>query len=441
MSNKHPRRTLQLLALLELALLAGAVVTGLILAFRNAGLLLLYAVFLVLLAVGGWVMFSGTGGRRRLGIFLAVGGILGLMASTLALARESVWLILLLAGLTIAYTALASVIASRYWAGQRAGVAGPNRFHRPWLVVNPKSGDGRAIKADIPDKARAMGIQVHVTEAGDDIVALSEQAVADGADVLGVSGGDGTLAAVATVAMKHNLPLVVLAGGTKCHFAKDIGLSPDEIALGLDGFTGVDRRVDVAEINGRTFLNNASFGVYAMSVIREDYRGNKAGVTRQVARDLVTSDQPYFPLHYIDDDGTRRDHAAVIQVGVNPVETFNLAEVGSRKRMDKGVLHVIVVPELDNQMAAQLGARLVPFGGQGGLREWTTTSFEVSDPTGKVPAGVDGETIEFDSPVQIRIKPQALRLSVPAAGRTARRIKPFSRDAVRALGNILAGRA
>jgi diacylglycerol kinase family enzyme len=288
-----------------------------------------------------------------------------------------------------------------------------------------------------------MGVEVYVTEAGDDIVALAEQAVANGADVLGVSGGDGTLAAVATVAMKHGLPLVVLPGGTKCHFARDIGLDPENMPQSLDGFSGVERLVDVGEINGRTFLNNTSLGLYAAIVSRDDYRHNKAGVTGEVTRELVTSPRPYYDLEFVDKDGKHRTHAAVIQVGVNRVEVMSWSELGARKRMDEGVLHVIVLPELTDQSAGQLVGAMMPFRRSSiGYLEWTATSFTVSNPNGNLMAGIDGETVALDSPkVTINIKKQALRLYVPAAGPTSRHIKPFSRDAFRALGNILAGKA
>jgi diacylglycerol kinase family enzyme len=441
MSTRHSNLSLRILAGLELALLAAVILTGIKLVFTNLGFFVLYVVFAAILVLGGWLAFSGTGRRRSWGMFIAIGGVLGLLILILALARNAAWQIVMMVILCVAYAVLASLLAARYWR-QQALAAGPGRdFENPWLVINPKSGDGRAMKAGIPAKAKDMGIKVHVTEAGEDIIALAEEAVRNSADVLGVSGGDGTLAAVATVAMRHNLPLVVLPGGTRCHFARDIGLDPENMPDSLRGFTGIERRVDVGVINGRTFLNNASFGIYAAIVSRPDYRNNKAGVSREVTRALVTSDAPHFPLHYRDADGNEQDHAAVIQVGVNRVATLSLTELGQRQRMDEGILHVIVIPAMNDQVAGQLAGALVPFRQAGGYQEWTATSFTITDPSDQVLAGIDGENVELDSPVEIKVKPAALRLVVPAGARQSRPVKPFSKAGAKALVDVLAGRA
>src|SRR5690606_33418510 len=104
---------------------------------------------------------------------------------------------------------------------------------------------------------------------------LARQAIQDGADVLGISGGDGSIGAVAKVAMEYDVPLVVLPGGTRCHFARDLGLDPRYLVDGLDGFKGVERRIDVGDINGRVFLNNISLGAYADIVDHKEYREQK----------------------------------------------------------------------------------------------------------------------------------------------------------------------
>jgi hypothetical protein len=90
-------------------------------------------------------------------MFIAIGGVLGLLILILALARNAAWQIVMMVILCVAYAVLASLLAARYWR-QQALAAGPGRdFENPWLVINPKSGDGRAMKAGIPAKAKDMG--------------------------------------------------------------------------------------------------------------------------------------------------------------------------------------------------------------------------------------------------------------------------------------------
>ena len=131
------------------------------------------------------------------------------------------------------------------------------------LFVNPRSGDGKAARARLAERARERGIDVVVLRPGDNLPALVDQAVADGADVLGVAGGDGSLAVAAAAALAHGLPFVCVPAGTRNHFALDVGVDRADLVGALDALTqGVESRIDVAEVNGRIFLNNVSLGIY-----------------------------------------------------------------------------------------------------------------------------------------------------------------------------------
>jgi len=134
---------------------------------------------------------------------------------------------------------------------------------RPVLFVNPRSGDGKAARAGVAEQARAKGIEAVVLEAGQDLAALAGEASAVGADALGMAGGDGSLAVVATAAAAHGIPFVCIPAGTRNHFALDVGVDRHDVIGALDAFTdGVERQIDIAEVNGRTFLNNVSLGIY-----------------------------------------------------------------------------------------------------------------------------------------------------------------------------------
>ena len=88
----------------------------------------------------------------------------------------------------------------------------------------------------------------------------------EGIEALGVAGGDGTLAAVAEIALERDLPFVCIPFGTKNHFARDLGFERSDPIGALAAFRGDERRIDVGRANGRLFLNNVSIGLYARLV-------------------------------------------------------------------------------------------------------------------------------------------------------------------------------
>ena len=140
---------------------------------------------------------------------------------------------------------------------------------RPVLFVNPTSGGGKAARAGLAERARERGVEAVVLDPGQDLAALARDAAAGGADVLGVAGGDGSLAVVAAVAAAHGIAFACVPAGTRNHFALDVGVDRHDLTGALDAFTdGVERQIDVAEVNGRMFLNNVSLGIYGQAVRR-----------------------------------------------------------------------------------------------------------------------------------------------------------------------------
>ncbi len=104
------------------------------------------------------------------------------------------------------------------------------------LIINPWSGGGAAERWSIADECRQRGIDVVVITANDDLGELAEQAVSGGADCLGVAGGDGSLAPVAQVAARSQIPFVCVPAGTRNHFAHDLGLDRARPLDALDAF-------------------------------------------------------------------------------------------------------------------------------------------------------------------------------------------------------------
>src|ERR1700758_4370011 len=125
--------------------------------------------------------------------------------------------------------------------------------------MNPKSGGGKVGKFDLKRKAEALGAEVFIVDGATmvDLAEVAHQAVANGADLLGVAGGDGTQALIAGVAAEHGLPFVVISAGTRNHFALDLGLNRDDPTAclgslasrrgGVAGRPGADQRADVRQ--------------------------------------------------------------------------------------------------------------------------------------------------------------------------------------------------
>src|SRR5919199_3270110 len=136
-----------------------------------------------------------------------------------------------------------------------AGTQYPPRGVGGFLVVNPRSGGGRPDAEELAEEAERRGVRAHVLGAGEEAGRVVREA---DATALGVAGGDGSLAAVAEVALERDLPFVCIPFGTRNHFARDIGLDRDDPFNALDSFDGDERRIDVARANDRLFLNNVS---------------------------------------------------------------------------------------------------------------------------------------------------------------------------------------
>jgi Diacylglycerol kinase catalytic domain len=174
---------------------------------------------------------------------------------------------------------------------QEYDVAPPRR---PFLIMNPRSGGGKVTRFGLKDKAEALGATVALLEGPQvvDVGELARRAVADGADLLGVAGGDGTQALVAGIAAEHDIPLLVISAGTRNYFALDLGLDREDPARCLDALRdGVELRVDLGFSDGRPFVNNASFGAYAAVVQSPAYREDKTGTTLDLLPELLAGQQ------------------------------------------------------------------------------------------------------------------------------------------------------
>ncbi|MFE4371209.1 diacylglycerol/lipid kinase family protein [Streptomyces sp. NPDC056835] len=404
----------------RLALAAGAAALLVLLVFAGLRSVALVGVGLAGLAVTAaavWWVLAHTGVARALAlvlatgapvavlVFYAVAGVLWVVLVSLAL-----WVLAVSAG----RTALADPGPPRT---PERRVAPPKR---PFLIMNPRSGGGKVERFHLVDRARALGAEVVVLDPAhpQDVAELARRAVDDGADLLGVAGGDGTQALVAGVASEFDIPFVVICAGTRNHFAMDLGLDREDPSACLQALTdGVEIRVDLGFIGmevpsaagrERVFVNNASFGAYATVVQSPAYRDDKARTTLQLLPDLLTHHSG--PRLKVRADSVAIDGPQAVLVSNNPYRMGDPAGLGYRDRLDSGVLGVLGI-KVDNavQAASMLRGRRGP-----GLT-WATARQVVIDADAPfVPAGVDGEALTVPIPVRCRIEPGALRVRLPS---------------------------
>jgi diacylglycerol kinase family enzyme len=270
---------------------------------------------------------------------------------------------------------------------------------RSVLFVNPRSGGGRATLAAVAERARERGIDVIVLDTHQSLGGLVRGAVAEGADALGVAGGDGSLAVVAAAAREHGLAFVCVPAGTRNHFALDLGVDRHDLVGALDAFTdGVERSIDVGEVNGRVFLNNVSLGIYGDAVRQPAYRDAKVRTLVETAADVLGTSGAVPELHLVDDLGNEHRRPAFVLVSNNPYALDRPIAPGTRPRLDTGELGIVV---LDAP-----GASPDPPG-----RAWRATQLEV-DAAAPVRAGIDGEAVELQAPLEFVIRPGALRVRI-----------------------------
>ncbi|MFH9008502.1 diacylglycerol/lipid kinase family protein [Streptomyces afghaniensis] len=281
---------------------------------------------------------------------------------------------------------------------------------RPFLLLNPRSGGGKVEKFGLKEKAEALGAQVVLLD-GDqhqDVTALARAAVADGADLLGVAGGDGTQALVAAVAAEHGLPFLVISAGTRNHFAMDLGLDRDDPSTCLDALTdGVELRVDLGFADGRPFVNNASFGVYGAVVQSPGYREDKVGAALDRLPELLTRQSG--PRLTAGADGTTIADPQAVLVSNNPYRMDDPFGFGRRERLDSGKLGVLAV-RVDSAVEA---AELLLAPRPEGLTVLTAQHVVVEADASHLEVGLDGEALTLPTPVHCRIARRALRVRVP----------------------------
>jgi diacylglycerol kinase family enzyme len=355
---------------------------------------------LACVAIAG--LAAGYGALRRGAVRLACGAAAAIalvFAAVLLLGGGLLTGVLVVGGLVVSLAA-ASVAFSVHVVLPR--VPPPER---PVLFFNPRSGGGKAARFSLPQEARARGIEPIELRPGDDLEALVREAVAEGADAVAMAGGDGSQAVVAEVAAEFDLPYACVPAGTRNHFALDLGVDRDDVVGALDALVdGGERKVDLAEVNGRVFVNNVSLGLYAEAVQRSGYRDAKLRTLLDTVPDVLGPDGRGLDLAWTGPGGHEHHSGTAILVSNNRYRLGRAVGSGTRPRIDDGRLGITVV-------AGPAGRGRHARTPQRPWREWSAARFEV-DADHTVPAGVDGEALRLEPPLRFQIRPGALRARI-----------------------------
>ncbi len=415
--GQRPTAGQRLAAIAAIVLFVIVVVDTVITITTNPLRVLLQFVLLGIAAFALWHVVSREGLHRLVALVIAVVALVGTVlagrldedASLWSLVVRAVLLVLAVGCVRFAISTTVKQLKQQSTPGTEVPPAS-----RGVLIMNLKSGGGKAERFHLEDECHARGIEPVVLGPDDDLLQLAHDAADRGADVLGMAGGDGSQALVASVAAERGLPMVVIPAGTRNHLALDLGLDREDVVGALDAFGAArEQRMDLADVNGHVFVNNVSLGLYATIVRSPEYRDAKMETTMSTLPTVLAPGTAPFDLRFTGPDGEPRTGAHVIQVSNNPYGS-TVVGMGSRPRLDTHRLGILMLEIRDDAaVASLLGAVATGHPERfDGLRSWSAPRFEVSSGS-PIAVGLDGETMQMDPPLVFSIRPDPLRVRLP----------------------------
>jgi diacylglycerol kinase family enzyme len=293
------------------------------------------------------------------------------------------------------------------------------------VIVNRQGGTLKASKHDAEAPLReafaAAGLkaEIRLTEPDDLSDAFAEAAKAPGLDAVVAGGGDGTLSCAAGHLAGTGRPLGILPLGTLNHLARDAGIPSELEEAAAIIAAGHVREIDLAEVNGRIFVNNSSVGLYPDMVRLREAEQERSGRSKRLAM-LSASVETlrHFRRHrlWISAEGLEAPiHTPLLFVGNNRYEV-NLFALGQRAALDEGELCLYAIRAQSRAGLLWAGIRGI-FGRLDQQRDFVTAyvgEAEVSSDRPSLTISTDGETVRMETPLRFRIRPKALKLIVPA---------------------------
>ena len=250
------------------------------------------------------------------------------------------------------------------------------------------------------------------------VQAWAKSAAEEGADLVVIGGGDGTVSAAAGAIAGTATKLAVLPLGTLNHFARDLGipLKADDAAKVIAA--GRTRPVDVAEMNGRIFVNNSAIGVYPLMVVSRDLQRRRLGRSKRFAM-LVASIRTLARFNHQRLTLTVNEQEAQVDtpllfVGNNDYR-IDIAAPGQRESLSDGRLSVLVMRKKTRRgfLAATVRALLGRTRSDDMVQLKDVSRVQVASQRGSLVVSMDGEVVRVEPPLDYRIRPKALTVVVP----------------------------
>ena len=288
------------------------------------------------------------------------------------------------------------------------------------VIINLASGSNdQQARQRVSEVFEAQGLDVDVSLAhgGDEIAALTDEAVAGKWNTIVAGGGDGTINLVASKIVGTGKALGVLPLGTLNHFARDLRIPNDLLEAARVIAAGRIINVDVGEVNGRTFLNNSSLGLYPI-IVREREKKQRLGSRKWPAfiwaAFSVLRRYPFLDVRLNADGKEFHRRTPFVFIGNNEyaMEALN---IGIRDHLDRGRLSVYITHRTGRWGLFRLALRAL-FGRLRNDKDFL--AIQASEVTIKtrhkrVRVAFDGEIGVMDGPLHYRVRPHALRVIGP----------------------------
>lgn len=253
---------------------------------------------------------------------------------------------------------------------------------------------------------------------GGDIIERAKRAVDEGADLLVVGGGDGSISGAAGVLAGTKTRLGILALGTLNHFARDLGIPTDLTEAAKLIATGEARSIDIAEVNGRVFVNNSAIGLYPLMVLDRELQQKRLGRSKRLAM-LVASARTLVRFnHYrltltVNDEQARID-TPLLFVGNNDYR-IDLGAPGHRESLEDGRLSVFVMRKRTRRglIAASIRALFDRARPDDMVSLENVERLQVGSRRSHLVISVDGEVESVNVPLDYRVRKGALRVIAP----------------------------
>lgn len=289
------------------------------------------------------------------------------------------------------------------------------------VIINAASGLGCSdeTREALAEAFSSSGVDAnfHFAKTGADIERFAKAACASDAEAIVAGGGDGTISAIAYHVYKAGKTLGVLPLGTLNNFSKDLGI-PQEIADAVRVIAdGNVETIDLADVNGRVFINNSSIGLYPRIVRRREQQqrlgyGKWRAAFWAALRMFRLS--PFLKVRIELDGKSFLRKTPFVFVGNNAYE-MDLYNIGRRPSLADGKLSVYFL-----HRSGHLGVMLLLWHTvTGGVKQWRdfeevlTDAVTIQTRRKRLPIAFDGEISVMQTPLEFRSIPQALKVLVP----------------------------